>query len=116
LLAPWAALNVLDQAEGIRARCPATSASSRRRRSAGRRRGRTRGGGRDERAHGARPWLAHNQSEYARLLLARDEPGDRGRALELAGRALEGYRSLGMDSFAAEAARLERKLGAAHAR
>ena len=29
---------------------------------------------------GARPWLAHTQHDYARTLLARDEPGDRERA------------------------------------
>jgi DNA-binding SARP family transcriptional activator len=117
LLAPWAALNVVDQAEGIRGSLSRylgiLAATTKRWEEAG--------------PHfeeavvmnermGARPWLAHTHSDYARLLLARDEPGDRGQALELAGRALEGYRSLGMDSFAAEAARLERKLVAAHAR
>ena len=65
---------------------------------------------------GARPWLAHTQRDYAQMLLARDRLGDSERALELAGRALEGYRSLGMDSYAAEAARLERALRAAPAR
>ena len=64
---------------------------------------------------GARPWLAHTQEEYGRMLAARAEPGDRDRALELAGRALEGYSSLGMDSFAAGAERLTESLGTARA-
>ena len=59
------------------------------------------------------PGIAHTQHDYARMLAARGEPGDAGRALELVGRALDGYRSLGMDGFAAEAAELERALTAA---
>ena len=54
----------------------------------------------------ATPRIAHTQHDYARMLAARAEPGDAGRALELVGRALDGYRSLGMDGFAAEAAEL----------
>lgn len=50
---------------------------------------------------GARPWLAHTYDDYARMLIARGGPGDNDHAVELAGRALEGYRSLGMDTFAA---------------
>ena len=50
------------------------------------------------------------------MLAARGESGDRERALKLAGRALEGYRSLGMDSHAAEAAGLQRSLEVAPAR
>ena len=65
---------------------------------------------------GARPWLAHTQRDYARMLSRRDRPGDKELALELAGRTIEGYRSLGMDSYAAEAGRLERSLRAALAR
>ncbi|MFL5867561.1 MAG: hypothetical protein ACJ766_10735, partial [Thermoleophilaceae bacterium] len=65
---------------------------------------------------GARPWLAHTQRDYAQMLMARERPGDRERALELAGRALEGYRSVGMDSYAADAATFERALRAARAR
>jgi tetratricopeptide (TPR) repeat protein len=64
---------------------------------------------------GARPWLARTQGDFARMLSARGEPGDRERALELSRRALEGYQGLGMDTFAAEAANLERSLGAAPA-
>jgi eukaryotic-like serine/threonine-protein kinase len=117
LLVPWATLNVADVGEGIRgsvARYLGILATM------------TKSWVEAERHFeaalamnarmGARPWLAHTHSDYARMLIARDEPGDRGRARELAGRALEAYRSLGMDSFAAEAARLERELAAAHAR
>ena len=114
LLLPWSALNVVDQAEGIRgslSRYLGILATTTKRWEEA--------GPHFEQAvamnerMGARPWLAHTYSDYARLLLARDEPGDRGHALELTGRALEGYRELGMDSFAAGAAQLERQLAAA---
>jgi tetratricopeptide (TPR) repeat protein len=49
----------------------------------------------------ARPWVAHSEHEYARMLLERGEPGDRERAVELLGRALETARSLGMASLTA---------------
>jgi tetratricopeptide (TPR) repeat protein len=52
---------------------------------------------------GAQPWLAHTCEDYARMLVARGRPGDGDRARALAERAVAGYRSLGMDSFAAEA-------------
>lgn len=45
---------------------------------------------------GARPWVAHTQHEYARMLLARDGPGDQERAVELLVRALETCRELSM--------------------
>ena len=45
---------------------------------------------------GARPWLAHTQEDYARLLLKRDAPGDRERADELMAHAIATYRELGM--------------------
>jgi DNA-binding SARP family transcriptional activator len=57
---------------------------------------------------GARSWLAHTQVDYARMLSARAEGSDAERAIELARRALDGYGNLGMDSYAAEATRLER--------
>jgi DNA-binding SARP family transcriptional activator len=60
---------------------------------------------------GARPWLAHTQSDYARMLLARDGPGDRERAQKLLDAALASYRELGMKSYAATAATLSRKVG-----
>ena len=55
---------------------------------------------------GARPWLAHTQFDYARMLLARDEPRDRAKAEELRDAALATYRDLGMESYAADADRL----------
>ncbi len=60
---------------------------------------------------GARPWLAHTERDYARMLSARGGVRDGERALELARRALDGYHGLGMDSFAAAAARLRHSLG-----
>jgi DNA-binding SARP family transcriptional activator/tetratricopeptide (TPR) repeat protein len=64
---------------------------------------------------GAKPWVAHTEHDYAHMLAARDQPGDRRRALELTARALEGYRSLSMDTFSAEVAQLDRALKAAPA-
>jgi tetratricopeptide (TPR) repeat protein len=61
---------------------------------------------------GARPWIAHTQHDFARMLSSRGNPRDPGRALELTRGALDGYRGLGMDAYAAEAARLERSLSA----
>jgi DNA-binding SARP family transcriptional activator len=52
---------------------------------------------------GARPWLARTQEDCARMLLARDGPGDSEQASELIERALGIYRELGMDSSAARA-------------
>jgi DNA-binding SARP family transcriptional activator/tetratricopeptide (TPR) repeat protein len=46
---------------------------------------------------GARPWLAHTQRDYARMLRARDQPGDRARACELFDGALADYRELGIE-------------------
>jgi DNA-binding SARP family transcriptional activator/tetratricopeptide (TPR) repeat protein len=64
------------------------------------------------RTMGARPWAAHTERDYAHMLLARGEPGDRERALERIRSSLACYRDLGMDSFATEATRLERTLRA----
>jgi tetratricopeptide (TPR) repeat protein len=50
---------------------------------------------------GARPWLAHTQEDYARMLLARDRPEDQEQAAELLGQAQALYRELGMASYAA---------------
>ena len=107
LLLPHAALNVVDAPEGIRGSVSrylgllATTI-----------------GRWSEAAHhfedaiamngrmGARAWLAHTQYDYARMLLARDEPGDRKKAQELRNAALATYRNLGMESYAADADRL----------
>ena len=48
---------------------------------------------------GARPWLAHAQYDYARALLRRGEPGDRGQATELLTSAMVSARALGMRSL-----------------
>jgi len=45
---------------------------------------------------GAKPWLAHAEDDYARLLLRRGRQGDRVRADELLASALTSYRRLGM--------------------
>ena len=55
---------------------------------------------------GARPWLAHTRDDYARMLRARDQPGDQARALELRDEAVTAYRELGMESWANAAAAL----------
>jgi tetratricopeptide (TPR) repeat protein len=55
---------------------------------------------------GLRPWLAHTQYDYARMLLERDAPGDSDRAQELLQLALAAYHELGMKSFAASASKL----------
>jgi tetratricopeptide (TPR) repeat protein len=53
---------------------------------------------------GARPWLAHTQSDYARMLHARNDRDDRERAEALLDAARTTYRELGMGSYAAAAA------------
>jgi tetratricopeptide (TPR) repeat protein len=45
------------------------------------------------------PYVADSQHEYATMLLARSDPGDRERALELLGRALDTARLLGMNQL-----------------
>ena len=54
---------------------------------------------------GARPQLAHTRYDYGRMLLARDGPGDGTRAADLLAVAASSFRELGMDSWAAAAAR-----------
>jgi DNA-binding SARP family transcriptional activator len=49
---------------------------------------------------GARPWLAHTQRDYARMLLARNARGDREKAQLLLSQALVTYRELGMSAAA----------------
>jgi hypothetical protein len=55
---------------------------------------------------GARPWLARTRLEWARMLLARGEPGDRDRAGELLRPALATARELGLAKIEQEAAEL----------
>jgi tetratricopeptide (TPR) repeat protein len=102
LLHPWATLNAVDQAEGIRGSVSrylgllATLARS------------------WEQAErhfedalamnarmGARPWLARTADDFARMLHARDGRGDRERAQALLDTARATYRELGMESVSA---------------
>jgi DNA-binding SARP family transcriptional activator len=62
---------------------------------------------------GTRPWVAHTQNDYAAMLLARNEAGDRKRARELIRQALTTYRELGMQNWADDASELEQALRAA---
>ena len=45
---------------------------------------------------GARPWLAYTQHQYALMLLARNQPGNRAKAVSLLEEALTTARALGM--------------------
>jgi tetratricopeptide (TPR) repeat protein len=64
---------------------------------------------------GTRPWLAHTQHDYAAMLSARDDPGDRDRAGELIHEALASYRDLGIEPWEDKAGELERALQTAPA-
>lgn len=46
---------------------------------------------------GARPWVARTRYDYARMLLARDGPGDQERAARLLDHVIKASRQLGMD-------------------
>jgi tetratricopeptide (TPR) repeat protein len=52
---------------------------------------------------GARPWMARTQTDLARVLVARDRPGDREQAIELLEAALGTARRFGMTVFAQRA-------------
>jgi DNA-binding SARP family transcriptional activator len=113
LLLPWAALNAVDQAEGIRgsvARYLGLLATTTERWD-------------EAELHfedavamnarmGARPWLAHSANDYARMLHARNRGGDRERAQALLDSALRTYRELGMDRYAAAATALAEEVTA----
>jgi hypothetical protein len=58
---------------------------------------------------GARPWLAHTQVDYARMLLGRGDANDSARARELIDAAVATYRELGMESYAARTSTLARE-------
>jgi len=51
----------------------------------------------------ARPWSARTRYDLARVLLARDGPGDRERAVELLNEALEAANAIGMPRLVEEA-------------
>jgi DNA-binding CsgD family transcriptional regulator len=53
---------------------------------------------------GARPWSAHTQREYAKMLLARNQPGDSDKATALLTAALATARELGMHALEARLA------------
>jgi eukaryotic-like serine/threonine-protein kinase len=113
LLLPWAPLNAVDQAEGVRgsvSRYLALLAAAMR----------CWDEARDHFEHalemndrmGLRPWLANTQHDYARLLLEIGDDGDRKRARELAAAAHATYRELGMETYAARAAALSERVAA----
>ena len=102
LMRPWDALNVMDMAEGIRgstARYLGLLATTAERFDEAE--------SHFERAlemnerMGARPWLAHTQEDYGRMLM---ENGDEARGRSLVEQAVAGYRDLGMDGPLARAA------------
>ena len=71
----------------------------------------------DMNAHmGARPWVARTQHDYARMLLARDGPGDRERAGELLDSALARAKELGMIALERKVTALVGQAGAVEAR
>ena len=61
---------------------------------------------------GARPWVAHAEHEYARVLLARGSAADRARAIDLLGRSVTAARALGMTALLARAEPLRSELAA----
>lgn len=56
---------------------------------------------------GAPSWAAHSQADYARMLLMRDAPGDRHKALELLSAALDTARELKMVGLTEQALALK---------
>src|SRR5262245_17288000 len=59
----------------------------------------------------ARIWVAHTQHDYARMLTARDGPGDRERAAALAAQALATAREVGMKPLEADVLTLQAAAG-----
>jgi class 3 adenylate cyclase len=56
---------------------------------------------------GARPWVARTQYDYANMLLARAQPGDREKALDLVTQALDTAQELGMKTVVERCLRLK---------
>jgi DNA-binding SARP family transcriptional activator len=52
----------------------------------------------------ARPWVAHTQLDFSRMLLARGQAGDRELSLDLLHKARRGFEQLGMNGWARKAA------------
>lgn len=63
------------------------------------------------RVMGARPWVARTEYSYARMLLGRDEPGDRERAAGLLAEAAETCDRLGMQALAQQVAVVQQAEG-----
>ncbi len=59
---------------------------------------------------GARPFLARSQHEYARMLIDRDESGDKEKAKEFLSDAIATYREIGMPTFLENAEELLEKV------
>jgi tetratricopeptide (TPR) repeat protein len=59
----------------------------------------------------ARIWVAHTQHDYARMLVARDRPGDREKATALAAQALATAREVGMKPLEAQVVELRAAAG-----
>jgi tetratricopeptide (TPR) repeat protein len=59
----------------------------------------------------ARVWVAHTQHDYARMLVARDRPGDREKATALAAQALATAREVGMKPLEANVMDLQAAAG-----
>jgi DNA-binding CsgD family transcriptional regulator len=59
---------------------------------------------------GSRPWLAHTRHQYAVMLLARRQSGDRERAIHLLDEALTMSRALGMRALEARVVTLQHHL------
>ena len=55
---------------------------------------------------GARPWVAHTQLGFSRMLLARNEAGDREQSLDLLRNARQSFGQLGMNGWALKSADL----------
>jgi tetratricopeptide (TPR) repeat protein len=54
-------------------------------------------------AMGARPWVAHSRHDYARMLLQRDNAGDRERGRDLLSAARTDYEAMAMTAWAQRA-------------
>src|SRR5262249_17193634 len=61
----------------------------------------------------ARIWVAHTQHDYARMLVARDQPGDREKAAALAAQALATAREVGIKPLEADVLELQAAAGLA---
>ena len=104
LLEPWADFNAADHPEGIRgsvSRYLGLLATTLKRWSEAARH--FDGALVANERMGLRPWLAHTQADYARMLLARGDAADAKRAHALIDSAVTTYRELGMEAYAAKA-------------